>query len=86
MQRWTADGILFSQGGQMKEYTGYSRFSSPNREHLEAREEAISDRRAFDRGEARHEEESHAARSKEEARVARLAAAAALIAALNAAG
>ena len=68
----------------MKEYTGYSRFSSPVREHLEAREEAIADRRAFDRGEAQHEAQAQAGHDAEAARVARLAANAALIAALNA--
>jgi hypothetical protein len=70
----------------MKEYTGYPRALSPIREHYEARGEAISDRRAFDRGEARHEAEAHTASSNEEARVARLAAASALIAALEAEG
>jgi len=66
----------------MKEYTGYPRASSPNREWLEARGEAISDRRAFDRGEAEHEAQGHL--HTESARVARLAAAAALIEALEA--
>jgi hypothetical protein len=68
----------------MKEHTGYPRASSPNREWLEARGEAISDRRAFDRGEAGHEAQAQGRLDAESARVARLAAAAALIAALEA--
>ena len=70
----------------MKEYTGYPRASSPIREHLEARGEAISDRRAFDRGEAQHEAQAQAGYDAEVARVARLAAAADLIAKMNADG
>ena len=67
----------------MKEYTGYPRASSPVREHLEARGEAISDRRAFDDGEARHEAQAQAGYDAE---VARLAAVADLIAKMNAEG
>ena len=68
----------------MKEHTGYPRASSPNREWLEARGEAIADRRAFDRGEAEHAAQAQGRLHAESARVARLAAAAALIAALEA--
>jgi hypothetical protein len=68
----------------MKEYTGYPRATGSNREWLEAREEVIADRRAFDRGEALHEAQAHARLDAESARIARLAAAAALIAALEA--
>jgi len=64
----------------MKEYTGYPRGFSPP----PAPASSCAARRAFDRGEARHEAQAHARVDAESARIARLAAAAALIAALEA--